>query len=260
MEETDTDIPSENSKEKSAESTYNSKNQRGLHGPSLAIGAGIAIVSIISVFFAINVIDDSPSLQFEEKQPSEANNPSGLSLFTANASPFLGDENAPITLVEFGDYQCFFCNKFFHETESNIIKDYVDTGKVKLIFKDFTIIGPDSISAAQATHCAKDQGKYWEYHDELYNNWGGENNGWAAPENLVKFATNLNLDETEFSECLKNGKYQQLVSASSNDARNLGITGTPAFFVIGPDNQITRIPGAQPYEVFTNLFEAELKK
>ena len=236
------------------------KTTRGLHGPSLGIGAGIAIVSIISVFLAMNVIDTNPELQFEEKTPNQENQEVTLSLFTANASPYLGDENAPITLVEFGDYQCFFCNKFFHETESAILKNYVETGKVKIIFKDFTIIGPDSIAAANAAHCAKDQGKFWEYHDTLYNNWGGENNDWASSENLLKFAQSIELNEERFVKCMVEKKYDQLVTSSNNDAKTLGLTGTPGFFIIGPDNQITKIPGAQPYESFQKIFEYELAK
>jgi protein-disulfide isomerase len=235
------------------------KAKQGLHGPSIGIGAGIAIVSILATFFVINLIEDSPELEFEEKTPTQ-DSQVALSLFTANASPYLGDENAPITLVEFGDYQCFFCNKFFHETEGNILKNYVETGKVKIIFKDFTIIGPDSIAAAQATHCANDQGKFWEYHDTLYNNWAGENNGWASLDNLTKFANDIQLDQEEFVKCMNDGKYQQRVTANNNDARTLGLTGTPGFFVIGPDNQITKIGGAQPYDVFVRLFESELQK
>ena len=258
-----------NDEKPSFQSSQNSKKEsRGLHGPSLGIGAGIAIVSILSALFAVNMIDTNPELQFEDNSPDvqekSAQKPptqvDGLALFTSNGSPYLGDKNAPITLVEFGDYQCFFCNKFFHDTESSIVKNYVETGKVKIIFKDFTIIGPDSVGAANAAHCAKDQGKFWEYHDELYNNWGGENNGWASSENLVKFSQNIGLNQDQFTQCMSDGKYKKLVEDSSNDARNLGITGTPAFFVIGSDNQITRIPGAQPYEVFHNLFEAELEK
>jgi len=236
------------------------KESRGLHGPSLGIGAGIAIVSIISAFLAVNMIDVGPELQFEENAPKPQTEGNPLALFTANASPYRGSDDAPITLVEFGDYQCLFCNKFFHETEENILKNYVDTGKVKIIFKDFTIIGPDSIGAAHASHCAQDQGKFWEYHDELYNNWAGENNGWASSENLVKFAQNIGLNEEEFNQCMSDKKYKKFVEASSNDARNLGITGTPAFFVIGQDNQVTRIQGAQPYDVFLNIFEEELQK
>lgn len=232
------------------------KTTRGLHGPSLGIGAGIAIVSIISVFLAMNVIDTNPELQFEEKTPKQENPEVTLSLFTANASPYLGDENAPITLVEFGDYQCFFCNKFFHETESSIVKNYVETGKVKIIFKDFTIIGPDSIAAANAAHCAKDQDKFWEYHDTLYNNWGGENNGWASSENLLKFAQSIELNEEIFVKCMVEKKQDSLVTSSTNDAKTLGLTGTPGFFVIGPDNQITKIEGAQPYESFQRIFDS----
>jgi protein-disulfide isomerase len=236
------------------------KTSRGLHGPSLGIGAGIAIVSIISAFLAVSVIDIDPELQFEKNTPKPGIAEDPTSLFTTNAAIFLGSDDAPITLVEFGDYQCLFCNKFFHETEPSILENYVDTGKVKIIFNDFTIIGPDSIGAANAAHCAEDQGRFWEYHDELYNNWAGENNGWASDENLIKFAQNIGLKGDEFEQCMSDGKYKQLVSASSNDARNLGITGTPAFFVIGPDNEITRISGAQPYEVFHNIFQKELKK
>lgn len=233
------------------------KTTRGLHGPSLGIGAGIAIVSIISVFLAMNVIGTNPELKFEEKTPNQKNQEVTLSLFTANASPYLGDEKAPVTLVEFGDYQCFFCNKFFHETESSIVKNYVDTGKVKIIFKDFTIIGPDSIAAANAAHCANDQeGKFWEYHDALYNNWTGENNGWASLDNLTNFANDVQLDQDTFVKCMNDGKYQQQVTSSTNDAKTLGLTGTPGFFVIGPDNQITKIEGAQPYESFQRIFDS----
>ena len=79
---------------------------------------------------------------------------------TAMGSPILGDPNAPITLVEFGDYQCHFCNVHFHNTEHSLLENYISTGKVKMIFKDFTIIGPDSINAAHGAHCADDQGKF----------------------------------------------------------------------------------------------------
>ncbi len=248
------------SSQTSPPSPTSKKESRGLHGPSLGIGAGIAIVSIISAFLAVNMMDTSPELQFEGNSPKPGVVGDSMALFTANGSPYLGSDDAPITLVEFGDYQCFFCNKFFHDTEVSILKNYVETGKVKIIFKDFTIIGPDSIGAAHAAHCAQDQGKFWEYHDELYNNWAGENNGWASSENLVTFSQNIGLIEEEFIQCMTDEKYQQLVSSSSADARNLGITGTPAFFVIGPDNQITRISGAQPYDVFHNIFQEELKK
>jgi len=232
-----------------------------LHGPSLGIGAGITAVVIVAVFFGMSIFGQEKELVLEESEiPNTTSQEIGLSIFTENGSPYLGDPNAPITLVEFGDYQCFFCNKFFHDTEQKLLENYVDTGKVKIIFKDFTIIGPDSITAAHAAHCADDQGLFWEYHDMLYNNWTGENNGWASSENLLRMAQDLGLDIDEFTDCMLNEIHTQIISASNNDARTLGLTGTPGFFVISPNNQVTKIPGAQPFDVFQKIFDSELEK
>ncbi len=232
-----------------------------LHGPSLGIGAGITAVVIVAVFFGMNTFGQEKELVLEEAEiPNTTSQEIGLSVFTENGSPYLGDPNAPITLVEFGDYQCFFCNKFFHNTEQKILENYVDTGKVKIIFKDLTIIGPDSITAAHAAHCADDQGLFWEYHDTLYNNWNGENNGWASSENQLRMAQDVGLNIDEFTDCMLNEIHTQIISASNADARTLGLTGTPAFFVIGSNNQVTKIPGAQPFDVFQKIFDSELEK
>jgi len=233
-----------------------------IHGPSLAIGAIIAAFAILVSFFAFNSINNEPELVIEPAPTIQDTVPPSVisSTFMENGSPILGDPNAPITLVEFGDYQCHFCNVHFHNTEHDLIVNYIQTGQVKMIFKDFTIIGPDSINAAHGAHCANDQGKFWEYHDILYNNWTGENNGWASSANLLKFAEEINLDIDTWSECMIDGRYSQIISDSSKDARDLGITGTPAFFVIGPENTITKISGAQPYENFEQIFNSELEK
>jgi len=233
-----------------------------IHGPSLAIGAAIASVSIIIVFFAFNAINDEPKLVIESAQKSQELISTNIlpSMFMANGLPILGDPNAPVTLIEFGDYQCHFCNVHFHNTEHRLLENFIKSGKVKMIFKDFTIIGPDSINAAHGTHCANDQDKFWEYHDILYSNWTGENNGWASSDNLLRFAQEIELDIDQWSDCMIDEKYSLIISNSSKDARELGITGTPAFFVIGPDNKITRISGAQPYESFEKIFNSELEK
>jgi protein-disulfide isomerase len=233
-----------------------------IHGPSLAIGAVIAAVSILASFVAFSETNNEPALVIEPSpKAQDVIQPSVIpSTFTANSSPILGDPNAPITLVEFGDYQCHFCNVHFHNTEHNLLVNYIETGKVKMIFKDFTIIGPDSINAAHGAHCAEDQKKFWQYHDILYNNWTGENNGWASSDNLLKFAQEIELDIDQWSDCMISAKYSQIITDSSKDARDLGITGTPAFFVIGPDNTITKISGAQPYENFEQIFNSELEK
>ena len=231
-----------------------------IHGPSVGIGAGITAVVIVAAFFAFTGTNQ-PEIELQPAEiPQPEQEPISLSVFTANGSPLLGNPNAPITLVEFGDYQCHFCNVFFHSTEDDILKNYVETGKVRMIFKDYTIIGPDSVNAAHGAHCANDQGMFWQYHDVLYNNWDGENNGWASSENLLGFAEDIGLDIETWNECMVAKNHQQVIVSSNNDARTLGLTGTPAFFVIGTDNQVTKISGAQPYDVFERIFESELAK
>lgn len=116
------------------------------------------------------------------------------------------------------------------------------------------------MNAAHAAHCAEDQGKFWEFHDVLYNNWAGENNGWASSEKLVGFFQEIELEEQSFVQCMNEARHQPLIVACNEDARTLGLTGTPAFFVIGSDNKITKIAGAQPYDVFQRIFEQELQK
>ena len=233
-----------------------------IHVQSLAIGAGITSVSIIVVFLAFGILNNEPELAVEPTPMIQESGPAKITIntFMENGSPILGDPNAPVTLVEFGDYQCYFCNQFFHTTEDDLFKNYVETGKVKVIFKDYTIIGPDSIAAAHATHCADDQGKFWEYHDTLYDHWTGENNGWASSENLLQFAGNIGLNIDEFSNCMLDSKHTSIITNSNQDAKDLGLTGTPAFFIIGPDNKITKIGGAQPYDIFERIFNSELEK
>lgn len=236
-----------------------------IQGLYLGIGAGIAGVLIFTMFIISGMnFEKEQSAATQEPQTAPTVVPSTessltMAVFTENRSPMLGVEDAPIILVEFGDYQCAFCNRFFHNTEEPIIKNYVNTGKVKMFFKDFTIIGPDSLTAANAAHCAQEEGKFWEYHDILYNNWAGENNGWASSKNLYKFAKQVGLDDNNFDTCMKESRYQNVVASSSSDARSLDITGTPAFFVIGPDKEVTKITGAQPYEVFERIFDSYLE-
>ena len=165
-----------------------------IHPPSLAIGAIIASIAIVAVIFGLNGTFDESELAIKPTPEMDSVGPAKITMetFVENGSPVLGNPNAPITLVEFGDYQCHYCNVFFETIEGDIITNYVETGKVKIIFKDFNIIGSDSVNASHGAHCAKDQGMFWEYHDILYSNWTGENNGWASPENLTIFAEEIN--------------------------------------------------------------------
>jgi protein-disulfide isomerase len=230
-----------------------------IHWPSFGIGIGV-MVAVIMVIFLINGQNFTKILTQESttQNVQDGGQHATLNMITGNSSPSLGSKDAPITMIEFGDYQCFYCHKFYNDAESDIVKNYIDTGKVKLIFKDFTIIGQDSVTAANAAHCAQEQGKFWQYHDALYNNWSGENNGWASITNLIRISKEVSLDQVQFNQCMTEGKYMQVVKGSVSDANTLGLTGTPDFFIIAPDNSVTKIVGAQPYVVFDEIFKSKL--
>ena len=235
-----------------------------IHLPSIGIGAGAIIAVIVVVFFMFGQGIEKPTAQntgaqIQGQDPDASGQKAQLNLLTDNTSPILGSKDAPITMIEFGDYQCFYCNKFYHDVEPDIVKNYINTGKVRMVFKDFTIIGQDSVNAAHASHCAQEQGKFWEYHDALYNNWSGENTGWASSDNLLKFAKQVGLNENAFSQCMAQSKYISTVQGSLSNAKDLGLTGTPDFFIIAPDHSITKIVGAQPFQVFDNMFKSKLK-
>ena len=231
-----------------------------LHAPSLAIGAIIASITITLVIFGFNNSSNEIELSIEPTPEMDQIGPKKITMdtFLSNGSPILGDPDAPITLVEFGDYQCHYCNVFFQSIEKDIVKNYVDTGKVKIIFKDYNIIGEDSIKASQGAHCANDQGLFWEYHDILYSNWTGENNGWASSENLAIFAQQIGLNMNKWSECMNKGSHSQIILKSNDDARTLQLTGTPAFFIINSDGEVSKLFGAQPFEVFKKIFDEQL--
>ena len=232
-----------------------------LHAPSLAIGAIIASITITLVIFGFNNSSNEIELSIEPTPEMDQIGPKKITMdtFLSNGSPILGDPDAPITLVEFGDYQCHYCNVFFQSIEKDIVKNYVDTGKVKIIFKDYNIIGEDSVKASQGAHCANDQGLFWEYHDILYSNWTGENNGWASSENLAIFAQQIGLNMNKWSECMNKGSHSQIILKSNDDARTLQLTGTPAFFIINSEGEVSKLFGAQPFEVFKKIFDDQLE-
>ncbi|MFQ5496556.1 MAG: DsbA family protein [Nitrosopumilus sp.] len=206
----------------------------------------LAIPVIIGIFIGV----------FMTSFPQIENNSTSITIskLTQNGSPIMGDVNAPITILEWGDYQCTFCYKFHQNTLDIINEDYIKTGKVKLVFKDFPLNGPDSLLAAEASYCAHDQGKYWEYHDELYKNWGGERTGWVSRDSLDKFASAVNLDLEEFNKCLDNKKYQNKVTTLHEFGEKIGIDATPSFLVFN-EEKIVKIRGNQPLEVFLKTFD-----
>ena len=176
-----------------------------------------------------------------------------------NGSPPLGPESAPITIVEFGDYQCEACYAWFHNTRDTLIDNYIETGKAKLIFVDLPFLGRDSPKAAQASYCAEDQGQYWEYHTMLYTFQDGPpDSGWADRDRLNSFAFSLDMNMDEFNECMDSSKYLQRVKANYNEAVKNDANSTPTFIIISQDGKTEKFAGAQPYSVFAATIESML--
>ena len=185
---------------------------------------------------------------------SDDSNKITVSKLIEDGSPIKGDPSAPITILEWGDYQCTFCYKFHQNTLGIINEDFIKTSKVKLVFKDFPLNGPDSLLAAEASYCAEDQEKYWQYHDELYKNWGGERTGWITRASLNGFAETIDLDLNEFNDCLDNHAYKDRVITHYQLGKELGIDATPSFLVFN-EEKIIKIRGNQPLDVFLKTFD-----
>jgi len=214
-------------------------------------GAILGIIAISVIVGLAASVSSSPSETYELDMTRTHGD-----ISTAMGSPILGDPSAPITIVEFGDYQCHQCYNWFHNTKPMIMRDYIETGKANLVFVDFAFLGRDSPKASQATYCADDQGKYWEYHDFLYSSQESKiDSGWANSERLKAFAFSLDLDMELFNECLDSEKYSKRIQYNSQQARDNGVRGTPGFFIVGTDDQ-KQIAGAQPFSVFQRIMDS----
>ena len=217
----------------------------------LAIFA-VMIVSV--VLYASSYYSQLMEMQEKRMSMSGQNAPINLT----SGSPVLGSASAPITIVEFGDYQCEACYHWYHNTRADIIDNYIETGKVNLVFMDLPFLGRDSITAAQATYCADDQGKYWEYHETLYNFQEAIDNGWASKDRLVSFAVDLDMNMDEFNDCMDSSKYAKRVKANYDESQRFGAEATPTFLIISPDGNMKKITSAEPYSVFSQVIEPML--
>ncbi len=175
---------------------------------------------------------------------------------TGGVNGVIGDENAPVTIEEYSDFQCPYCARFFNDTLPLLEKDYINTGKVKFLYKDFPIKKhPQAFPAAVATRCAGEQKNYWGMHDAVFLNVDMWASNPAAKDVFVKIAKELKLNKKAFETCLGSGKFDSEINASLAEGAQKGISGTPGFFI---NDQ--KIVGAQPYEVFQAIIEEELAK
>ena len=162
--------------------------------------------------------------------------------------PILGAEDAPITIVEFSDYECPYCRQWHSEVYSQLIDTYGD--QIRFVYRDFPLesIHSNANSAAQAANCANEQGVFWDYHDKLFSMEQGLGN-----EAYLEYASQLDMDEAAFQECIGSGRYQDEVQSDFEFAANLGVRSTPTFFING-----IAVVGAQPFEIFQQVIEREL--
>lgn len=175
--------------------------------------------------------------------------------------PFQGNSTAKINIIEFGDYQCPICQIFFTSTEPQIFKDYVDTGKAKFYFMDFTVLGPDSQTLAQGAWCANEQNLYYAYHDYIYSNQGPENSGWATPDKVKNLTASIHsLNMQQFDSCLDSQKYQQRIKQLLDVGGNSGVSGTPTFFIGNNNTGYVKIVGNEQYSVFQQTIDSQLAK
>lgn len=212
-----------------------------------AVGIGLGAYTIIAVGIDLDQQRTTTSVDVRGDQR--------LNSLMLNGLPVLGSTDAPITIIEFGDYQCPNCQRFNTQVKPLIVENYINTGKAKLIFKDFTIYGQDSVNGAIATYCAGEQGKYWEMHDHLYGSQKAINSGWLSMDNIEKFASEVGLENQPFKECLESGKYKQQVMENFEQGKSIGITGTPTFIIIDKDGETKVVSGAQPYNVFKQILD-----
>jgi protein-disulfide isomerase len=174
----------------------------------------------------------------------------GIVQVSADDDPALGPEDAPVLIVEFSDFQCSFCARFAEETLGQILDTYGD--RVRFVYRDFPITEMHDYAqkAAEATQCANDQGKYWEYSDLLFKNQQA-----LDVDSLKKYAEDLGLNTGAFNECLDSGQYTSEVQKDREEGESYGITGTPTFFING-----RMLRGAKPFSAFQAIIEEELAK
>jgi len=170
-----------------------------------------------------------------------------------------GDPNAPVTLLEYSDFTCGFCEKFFHETFPRLLTRYIDTGKVRFVYRDFprSPSGP-ALHSALAARCAGDQQAYWPMHDRLFNS--GRKFDMFTLQDIAK---DLDLDMDQFSECLESQRHLDDIYQDRVEGGSLGIRGTPGFLLfltdLSEESDVLVIPGAFPFEVFEEEIEKLLQ-
>ncbi len=276
----DDNSPKEIIEEQESPKISNLSDDKIQNKKSVSTGMIVALVAAVAVaaFFAGSYFSnldsdfvtksdlDNAISKLESKigdtKPNPAQLPTPINI-SADDDPVRGDPNAPISIIEFSDFQCPFCARFHVQTLPALLDQYIDAGKVNFIYRDFPIqsIHPNALPAAVASECADEQGKYWEYHDILFE----KQRSWSnlGSEEIIltlsQYANELDLKQEQFDTCLETGKYHEEVQDDLRDGRSYGITGTPGFFIGNSEIGFVKLTGAQPFDSFKNVIESQLE-
>ena len=213
--------------------------------------AAVVLVSLVTMYGTSYMAD------FENNPRNVAQNE--IKPQEHHSTLFLGSDSATITIVEVGDYQCHMCKLWFEKTRPLIIENYVNTGKVNLIFVDMPFLGNDSLPASEATYCAHDQGKYWEYHSALFEYQQEIDDGWANPNRLQAIALNLDLDVEKFDQCMASDEHLRIINSNNQLARSeFDANSTPTFMIVNTSGDGQKIVGAHPYSTFEEIINSML--
>lgn len=225
--------------------------------PILVILLVIAAFLVGILFMKVQYLEQNgsaPTAQTGTQQAAAAPTTAAKVNVGVGHLPPQGNKNAKVKIIEFADLRCPYCREFFQDTESQIIKNYVDTGKAVFYFRHYDFLGPASTVAANAAECANDQGKFWAMHDYLYKNQPDESDtSMYNTTDLTNIAGQLGMDTTKFSTCLSANADNNKVTQDFNDGQAAGVSGTPTFFING-----TMLVGAQPYSAFQTAIDQAL--
>ncbi len=236
---------------------------------------GVIILVGVAAFFAGSYMANPSSDQISREDLDEAiaklelrilqdRQPAQMPVkISADDDPIIGDPDAPITIIEFSDFQCPFCARFHTQTLPSILKEYVEQGKVRLVFRDFPIqsIHPNALPAAVAAECANDQGRFKGMHDILFD----RQNEWSSLDTtgalamFVQYASEVQLEQESFSLCLTDGEQVAEIQRDIDDGRRYDVTGTPGFFIGNDEIGYVVLKGAQPFENFERIIDSQLE-
>lgn len=244
------------------------ENSSKIIASSIILGA---VIISATIYFTGNLfIKNNSSLTLQNiqaipsqqaQQQAAAAKPTGpVSIKDRGDEPVLGNKNAKVTIVEFSDFQCPFCQNFFKNTYPQLKAKYIDTGKVKLVFRHFPLpFHANAQISGVAAECANRQGKFWEYHDVLFNKGQADGTG-LDKASLEKYASELGLNngsfgfgKNKFNQCLSDNSTLEAVQSDTTEGSRVGVTGTPTFYING-----VQLVGAQPITAFETAIEAAL--